>query len=312
MPEEQIAVRIRRARRRRAAGAGVLAVAAVAGALSGVVLARQPAPQPVASYSAPPLPASFTASDGTAYRRLAITPVTSKNQRSISFTITVGSDPIDVMASCQHPQGNHFILVKVNGSGSASFLSCQGPQRLSGLFVHPGQRVRITFEAGWFIGSREPGWQFAAYAWTPPAIPAPAPAKPRLPQTYTGPAVLPAHGKVQWRLVTSRSGDWPADRTVTIKAPAGTSTLELSLVCKGAIAGRSWVSTRGFQSQQPDLVGFCLPWTPGQPVPGTLTITRKDGKPFTITLYLRAPTDSPAAYANRTSSWTFALYAEQK
>ena len=80
MPEERIAVRIRRARLRRAAGAGVLAVAAVAGAISGVVLAHQPAPGHAASYSAPPLPASFTASDGTTYRRLAITPVTGPNQ----------------------------------------------------------------------------------------------------------------------------------------------------------------------------------------------------------------------------------------
>jgi len=310
VPEERIAVRIRRARLRRAAGAGVLAVAAVAGAISGVVLAHQPAPGHAASYSAPPLPASFTASDGTTYRRLAITPVTGPNQRSASLTISVGSGPVDVMATCDHRKGTTFVIATVNGGGSA-FANCQGPGRLAGLPVHPGERARIKIEAGSPIGSRIAGWQFAVYAWTPPAIAAPPPAKPRLPQSYTGPAFPPSRGKVQWRLVTSRSGDWPADQTVTITAPAGTSTLELSLVCRGAIAGRSWVTTSGSRSQE-DIIGFCQPWTPGQPVPGALTITRKDGKPFTITLHLRAPQPNPAAYAKRTSSWTFALYAEQK
>lgn len=311
VPEERIAVRIRRARRRRAAGAGVLAVAAVAGALSGLVLAHQPAPGHAASYSAPPLPTSFTASDGTVYRRLAITPVTGPNQRSASLTISVGSGPVDIMATCDHRKGTTFVIATANSGGSSAFANCQGPGRLAGLPVHPGKRVRIKIEAGSPIGSRIAGWQFAAYAWTPPAIAAPAPAKPRLPQSYTGPAYPPSRGKAQWRLVTSRSGDWPADQTVTIKAPAGTSTLKLVMVCRGAIAGRSWVTTSGYKSQE-DIVGFCLPWTPGQQVPGQVTITRRDGKPYAITLHVRAPQPNSAAYATRTSSWAIALYAEQR
>jgi hypothetical protein len=307
VPEERIAVRIRRARLRRAAGAGVLAVAAVAGAVSGVVLAHESAPGHVASYSAPPLPASFTASDGAAYRRLAMTSVTGPAQRSASLTVTAGSDPIDVMASCDHPKGSRFINVEVNGSVVGD-VTCQGPSRLTGLFVHPGERVRITFVVGLPVGPLKAGSQFAAYAWTPPATARPAPAEPRLPHSFTGPAAIPGHGNVRWHLVASRSGDWPADRTVTITAPAGTSTLELSMVCAGAIAGRSEVSF----GSQPGLIGTCQPWTPGQPVPGQLTIDRKDGKPVTLTLRLQAPRANPAAYAKRTASWTVALYAEHK
>ena len=131
----------------------MLAVAVAAGAVSGVILAHEPAPGHAASYSAPPLPASFTASDGAAYRRLAMTPVTGPAQRSASFTITAGSDPIDVMASCDHRKGTPFVLVKVNGN-VVTFADCQGPARLTGLPVHPGERVRVTFAAGSPIGSR--------------------------------------------------------------------------------------------------------------------------------------------------------------
>ena len=252
-----------------------------------MVLAHEPAPGHAASYSAPPLPASFTASDGAAYRRLAITPVTGPDQRSASFTITAGSGPIDVMASCDHRKGTTFVMVKVNGS-VVGFANCQGPGRLAGLAVHPGQRARITFVAGSPIGSRIAGWQFAAYAWTPPATARPAPAEPRLPHSFTGPAATPGRGNVQWRLVASRSGDWPADQTVTITAPAGTSNLELSMVCAGPVAERLPVSMSSHGS--PDgLLRSCDTWTPGQPVPRQSTIDRQDGKPVTLTLRLQAP-----------------------
>ena len=310
MPEERIAVRIRRARLRRAAGAGVLAVALVAGAVSGVILAHEPTPGPAASYSAPPLPASFTASDGAAYRRLAITPMTGPNQRSASFTITAGSDPIDVMASCDHRKGTTFVLVKVNGN-VVGFADCQGPGRLAGVAVHPGQRARITFAAGSPIGSRIAGWQFAAYAWTPPVTARLAPAEPRLPQTFTGSEVPPGRGNVRWRLVTSRSGVWPADGTVTITAPAGTSNLELSMACTGAIAERLQVSMSSHGSND-GLMPSCVQWTPGQQVPRQLTIDRRHDKPVRLTIHLQAPWVDPAAYSKRKVSWTIALYAEQK
>jgi hypothetical protein len=311
VPEERIAVRIRRARARRAAGAGLLAVAAVAGAASGVILTHEPAPGHVASYSAPPLPASFTASDGAAYRRLAITPVTGPAHRSASFTVTAGSDPIDVMASCNHPKGVRFIDVKVNGSPLGT-LTCQGPSRLTGLFMHPGERARITFVTDVPDGSLADGWQFAAYAWTPPATARPAPAEPRLPRSFTGPDVATGQENVQWRLVASRSGDWPADRTVTITVPAGTSDLKLSVVCAGATADRIQVS-RSSHGSPYSLLASCEPLTPGQPPPTQATVVRPDGKPVTLTLRLQPPDVYKAAdYYKRAASWTVALYAEHK
>jgi hypothetical protein len=310
VPEERIAIRVRRARRRRAAGAGLLAVAAVAGAASGVILTHEPAPGHAVSYSAPPLPASFTASDGAAYRRLATTPVTGPGQRSASFTVTAGSDPIDVMASCNHPKGVRFIDVKVNGDPLAT-LTCQGPSRLTGLFVHPGERARITFGGDLPHGSLAAGLQFAAYAWTPPATARPAPAEPRLPRNFTGPAPATGNGNVRWHLVASRSGDWPADQTVTITAPAGASDLKLSVICAGPTGDRLQVSR--IRPGVPDgFLGTCETYTPGQPVLGQATVVREDGKAVTLTLRLQAPRADPAAYAKRTSSWTVALYAVQK
>lgn len=310
VPEERIAVRIRQARRRRAAGAGVLAVALAAGVVSGVVLARQPGPGHAASYSAPPLPASFTASDGAAYRRLAITPMTGPNQRSASLTVKVGSDPIDVMVTCDHRKGTTFVMVKVNGNVRA-FADCQGPTRLAGLPVHPGQRTRITFVAGSPIGSRIAGWRFAVYAWTPPAVARPAPAEPRPPHTFTGPDETVGHGNVRWHLVTSHSGIWPAERTVTIAVPAGTSNLELSMTCAGPVAERLQAEMSSHGSGYGSLPS-CVQWTPGQPVPRQLTVDRRDGKAVTLTIRLQAPIVDPAAYANRKVSWTVAFYAEQK
>jgi hypothetical protein len=40
------------------------------------------------------------------------------------------------------------------------------------------------------------------------------------------------------RLVASRSGDWPGDRTVTVAVPAGTGNIYVSMVCADAIADR--------------------------------------------------------------------------
>lgn len=314
VPEERIAVRIRQARRRRAAGVGVLAVALAAGVVSGVVLAHEPAPGHSASYSAPPLAASFTTSDGAAYRRLAITPVTGPNQRSASLTITPSSDPVDVMVTCDHRTGTTFVMVKVNGN-VVTFADCQGPTRLAGVPVHPGQRARITFVAGSPIGSRIAGWQFAVYAWTPPAAPRPAPAIPRPPRNFTGPDEPAGHGNVRWHLVTSRSGIWPAERTVTITAPAGTSNLELSMVCAGPVAERLQAGMSNHGSGYGSLPP-CDQWAPGQPLPRQLTVDRRDGrlngKPVTLTIRLQAPWVDPAAYANRKVSWTVAFYAEQK
>ena len=106
--------------------------------------------------------------------------------------------------------------------------------------------------------------------------------------------------------------DWPADRTVTIKVPAGTSNLKLIMACTGATAGRLQVS-RTSHGSPTGLLGFCEPLTPGQPPPVQATVVRPDGKAVTLTLRLQPPDVYKAAdYYKRAASWTIALYAEQK
>ena len=77
---------------KRAAGAGLLAVAVAAGVVSGVTLAHDRAA--VTSYSGPAMPAKFTAADGAAYRRLAITYLTDPAHPSAALTLTAGSAPV--------------------------------------------------------------------------------------------------------------------------------------------------------------------------------------------------------------------------
>jgi hypothetical protein len=310
VPEERIAVRIRRARLRRAAGAGLLAVAVAAGVISGVTLAHEHAPGHAASYSGAPLPASFTASDGAAYRRLAVTSMTERAQRSASLTVTAGSAPIDVMVSCDHPTGNYLVFVKVNGA-SAGLLLCQRTPQLLGLPVRPGQQARITFTGAAPLGSPDVHWRLAAYSWTPPATARPAPAVPRLPLSYTGPNTTAGHGNALRRLVASRSGDWPADRTATFTLTYHRGrSLDISMVCTGAIASRLQVSMQvdGTQASQVP----CTSTAPGSPQAGS-AIGARTGKPITLTFRIQAPgpATAAAASAKRAASWTIAVYEEQ-
>jgi hypothetical protein len=309
VPEERIAVRIRRARLRRAAGAGLLAVAGAAGVISGVTLAHQHSPGHGASYSGAPLPASFTASDGAAYRRLAVTSMTQRAQGSASLTVTAGSDPVDVMASCDRPTSGYFVLVEVNGA-AAGLLTCQDPPQPIGLPVRPGEQARITFTGAAALGSPDVHWRLAAYAWTPPATARPAPAAPRLPLSYTGPNTTAGYGNALRRLVASRSGNWPGDRTATFTLTYHRGrSLDISLVCTGAIASRLQVNMQ-------------VDGTWGQPVPCTSTapespqsgsaIGARPGKPITLTFRIQAPRGyAAAAYAKRAASWTIAVYEEQ-
>jgi hypothetical protein len=311
VPQERIDARIRRARMKRAAGAGLLALAVAAGVVSGVTLAHEHAPGHAASYGGPPLPASFTASDGAAYRRLAVTDITDSAQRSAELTVTVGSAPVDVMASCDDPTDNILIGVKVNGV-VAGLIGCQQTPQLLGLSVRPGQEARITFVRASSFGLPDikTGWRFAAYAWTPPAIPRAAPAAPRLPRSYTGPNTTAGHGTAPRRLVASRRGDWPGDRTATFTVTYHRGRhIDVSVVCAGAIATRLQVSFQvdGSGGQ----VVPCKSWTPGQPPEETTSVSGRAGVPITLTFRIQAPGPDAAAYAKRAASWTIAVYEEQ-
>jgi hypothetical protein len=297
---------------KRAAKAGLLALVVAAGAVSGATLAHEHAAGHGASYSGPPLPATFTASDGAAYRRLAVTDMTDPDQSSAAFSITVGSDPVDVMISCDDPRGSILIGVKVNGT-LAGLIECQDPPQLMGLPVRPGQQARITFVRASSLGLPDikTGWRFAAYAWTPPATVRPAPAVPRLPQRYTGPNTTAGHGNAVRKLVATRSGTWPGDRTATFTLVYhGGRNIDISIACAGTIGGRLQVA-RLIDGQKTDAVP-CSSWTPGQAPPDSSSVVGRNGKPITLTFRIQAPSPYAAAdYAKRAASWTVAVYEEQ-
>jgi lipoprotein-anchoring transpeptidase ErfK/SrfK len=304
-PQERIAARIRRARMKRAAGAGLLAVAVAAGVVSGVTLAHEHAPGHAPSYSGRGLPDSFTASDGAAYRRLAATSMTDPAQRSVSLAVQAGSDPVDVMAACDAPRSNAFIDVKVNGA-DAGVIVCQDSPQLIGLPVRPGRTAHLTFFSTSALGfppGKKISWRLAAYSWTPPATIRPAPAAPRLPRSY--PRTDPAGGQGMGprHLLASRSGDWPGDRTGSFTVTYHGRQLDISLACAGAVGGQLQVSIRIEGSSQ-EL--SCSQTS-------HLSTTGGAGQPVTVTFRIQAPSPYAAAdYAKRAASWTIAAYDEQK
>lgn len=309
-PTERITARIRRARMKRAAGAGLLAIAVAAGVVSGVNIARDHVA--ATSYSGPPLPARFTAADGATYRRLAVTDLTDPAQQSATLTVHLGSDPVDVMAGCDSP-GNHILIgVKVNGK-VANLIECQPTPQLIGLPLRPGQVAHITFVRASSLGlpDMKAGWQFAAYAWKPPVTARSAPVAPRLPRSYTGPNTTTGHGNALRKLVASRSGTWPDDRMATFTLTYhGGHSLDISVVCAGVIGGRLQVSHQIDNTVAGDAVP-CTPAGPGQ-LDQAGSLSGVNGKPITLTYHLAAPSAYFAAdYAKRAASWTIAVYEEQ-
>lgn len=300
---------------KRAAGAGLLAFAVAAGVFSGVTLAHERPSGHGANLSGQPLPASFIASDGTAYRQLAATALTDPAQRSAALTVTAGSDPVDVMAACDTPKSGVFIEVRVNGNGTpAGLLACKQTPQLMSLPLRPGYVAHVTFvrESRADVQDRNVGWRLAAYAWTPPATIQPAPAAPRVPQSYTGPNSLAGPRNVLRKLVASRSGDWPGDRTATFTFTYHTGqNFNLSMVCAGPIGGRLQLSLQVNGSGSPGTALSCTPAGPGQ-LGGPNVTGRRNGESITLTFHIHAPNWRPADYAKRAASWTIALYEDQK
>ena len=313
VPQERITARIRRARMKRAAGAGLLAIAVAAGAVSGVTLAHDHAAGHAASYSGPPLPASFTESDGAVYHQLAVTSLDVPSQRYARLTVHVGSEPVAVvMGACGSSTRGVIIAFKVE-NGDDGVIACQATPRAVDLSVRPGRTAVITFVQASQLGKPDlrASWQLAVYQWTPPATLRPAPAAPRLPRSYAGQNTVTGQGSARWRLAAGRSGDWPGDQTVTITVPAGTGNFGVSVFCAGAIAGRLQVhiSSPGMKGSQTT----CPAWiTPGQQQWGQILIGAPAGRPMTLTFRFQAPSpEVAAAYAKRAASWTIAVYEEQ-
>jgi hypothetical protein len=307
-PEEGLTVRIRRARIRRAAMTGLLAVVAAAGVVTGLHL-TQDRTASFAPVSGKQFPASFTASDGTVYRRIAVTAMAA-GQSSAAVTVKVGTHPIDVMSSCDDPGRHPFAGVDLNGA-NVGLAICQRTPQLTGLSARPGRQADITFVSDPIpsVAAIKANWQFAVYAWTPPAIAAPAPAVPRLPDSYIGPNTTTGMGTTRLSLMASRSGDWPADRTVTITVPDNGHSFDISVVCSGAIASRLQVAmlVRGQVVSQLT----CSSRTPEQKPPANIGGGGRAGVPDTMTFRIQAPSSYwAAAYAERSASWTIGIYRE--
>ena len=304
VPQERITARIRRARMKRTAGAALLAVAVAAGVVSGVTLAHEHTSGRGASLSGLSFPATFTASDGAAYRQLATTSMTDPDQRSVSLTVQAGSDPIDVMAACDAPKSNAFIDVKVNGA-DAGVIVCQDKPQLIGLPVRPGREAHITVYSTSALGrppGKKIGWQLAAYTWTPSATIRPAPAAPRLPRSYPR-NTTNGQGTGPRRLLASRSGDWPGDRTGSFTVTYHGRQLDISLACAGAVGSQLQVSIRIHDSSQELSCSHT----------SQLSTAGAAGQPVTVTFRIQAPSPYTAAdYAKRAASWTIAAYDEQK
>jgi len=311
-PQERLTTRIRRARIRRAAGASLLAVVAVAGAVSAAALVHEHAPGHAASYSGPPLPVSFTASDGASYLQIAATSMTEPARRPATIKIAAGSYPVDVMAACDTPRSVAVVEVKVNGM-FASLIGCQQSPQLIGLPVRPGRQADITFSPAPVPGLRDAdaNWRFAAYQWKPPVTARAAPPEPRLPLSYTGYNTTTGHGKALRRLIATRSGDWPGDRTATFTLASHGRNLDISIGCAGAIAGRLQVSLQVNGTRIPGDVP-CASWAPGeQPQDNGGVTGGQAGRPMTLTFRIQAPSAFTADYAKRAASWTIAIYEEE-
>ena len=241
--------------------------------------------------------------------------MTDPAQKTATLTVQVGSDPVDVMASCNDPKDSILIGVKVNGT-LAGIMKCQGTPQLIGLPVHPGQQARITLvpASGLGLPDISTDWQFAAYAWTPPATARTAPAAPQLPQSNTGPNTTAGHGTALRKLIAIRRGTWPRDRTATFTFTVHRHRhrhrkFDISTVCAGLIGGRLQVSHQidGSRSE-------AVPCTPAGPKQldneGGLLIG--SGERITLTYNTQAPGSYFAAdYAKRAASWTIAVYEEQ-
>ena len=307
-------MRIRRTRIRRTAAAGAAVIVAVAGVLSVTAVLHQHSSGPAIT-GGQQFPASFTASDGTSYRRVAVTSLTLPAQKSVTIKLKVGTEPVDVMDACGGGQdpGAAEALVAVNGTDSGGFI-CPGTPQLIGLPVRLNREADITFTEITIPGIRKVGattWRFAVYEWKPPAVARPAPPIPQLPETYIGNNTTTGHGKVQLRKIASRSGDWPGDRTATFTVHLQDRNLDISTVCSGAIAGRLIITMQvdGLPASASRLQ--CVPWAAGKQPPGNTAFAGQAGRSATLTFRIEAPSPALAsAYAKRAASWTIAIYQE--
>ncbi|MEV6157706.1 hypothetical protein AB0L53_45950 [Nonomuraea sp. NPDC052129] len=253
---EEIAARIRRIRlRRRVLGGGGVVAVAAAVALGASFLTRplsgpaEPRRESAAEATAAPkelaglLPEQFTASDGTKYRRIAITSIKRTGPTKVSVTFPVSGKPLDVGAVCAGPDSSAPRISVGNTPLMAHFAGCSRRMQLKPLQLPPATNGKLTLTFDTTTSGRaclvrngkcvpqkftRGAWSLAVYEWTPPVRPAEPPPLKALPEQA---------GKA--RLVETKTGVWPKDGSATFKVrgKVGFDTL-----CTGDLAGRLWFS----------------------------------------------------------------------
>ncbi|MFD2352827.1 hypothetical protein ACFSTC_31355 [Nonomuraea ferruginea] len=184
------------------------------------------------------LPERFTAPDGTAYRRVAVTTIRAGGADRATVRVPVTGERLDVAAVCEGDlQVNTGVRVTVDGRSSGPGLGrCSARRALQPLTVPTGAReVSVTFDTSTTgtacvvkggtclpVPRTEGTWTLGVYAWTPPDRPVePEPLK-DLPDRLGG---LP--------LLDSRTGMWLTDDTVRFEFDATGRSFGLDQICAG-------------------------------------------------------------------------------
>ncbi|MEV0143435.1 MULTISPECIES: hypothetical protein [unclassified Nonomuraea] len=321
---EQVRARISRIRLRRrlaAAGTAVATLAALAfvflpgmaGAGPDTTAATSATAGPLAGSPVPDeLPETFTAPDGTVYRRLATASIGTTGSRKATVTVPVTGKPLDLAGLCT-PKGRRLsgIQIGVNGRPVPSGLLCKGSRQLAGLTVPrgTGKRATITFDTTTHgsgcvrADSKSPcrplkeersPWSLAVYEWTPPKTPV----EPGAPRAF------PPH-QSGWKLADTRTGTWPAQRSVTFRVRGDGRQLGVDQICTGDLATRLWFRYE-IDGKDTGAASACGVWEKGPFPMGMSLFKTTKGKPVTVTLklFMESPT------GGRPVRWSVGLFRQ--
>ncbi|MEV4223137.1 hypothetical protein [Nonomuraea sp. NPDC049725] len=307
----QVRARVSRTRRRRRITTGVAVAAAVA---AGAVVLPGALPDTVtpggrttaATAPGPELPESFTAPDGAAYRRLAVTSIGRSGEQKKTLTVPVTGRPLDVAVACDgegRADNTPMVYVGRAPSPSARIGACSSRMELLPLVVSQGDgQVEVTFDAT-RSGVCGPGmtacdeavpaaWTLGVYEWTPPAEPAdPAPVK-EFPARFEG-----------WKLAGSTSGVWPRDSVVRLEIEGHGRKVALDQLCSGELARRMRFTYR-VGDEEPAGGASCGVWESGA-YPAALTeVEVPEGERLVITGEVAAWGET----TNRPVRWSVGVY----
>ncbi|WP_049574266.1 hypothetical protein [Nonomuraea sp. SBT364] len=303
----QVRARVRATRRRRRITAGVAVAAALAAGVALLPGLAAPDRSTSAATAGPALPETFTAPDGTAYRRLALTSIGRTGGQKKTVTVPVTGRPLDVAVVCDG-EGlvNNTPMVYVGGrwSVSARLGACSRRMELLPLEVsrRDGQ-VSVTFDAtrhgvcgpGMDCGKPAPAaWTLAVYEWTPPAEPVePGPVK-DFPARFEG-----------WKLAGSATGVWPRDDVVRLEIEGTGRKVALDQLCAGDLARRMWFT---FQvgGRTPAGRTSCGVWESGAYPAALMEVEVPEGERLVITGRMGA-WGQPA---NRPVRWSVGAYTK--